>query len=184
MPNPALGALQAEASVIQGHISAATAKMAEMLLTMDNPAGRLSMTKHERISRQLRLRSCAGCQCIELDPVGLLEILRGPRRCCSASQYWTSLEANEISLVGRVGVTLAPLRPVIFGSPDVVISGYPQIYPHKTAEQNGIATRQKDSLPANRIFAALTYRCRDLATCATKASPLRAGAHACCSMTR
>jgi hypothetical protein len=104
MPNPALGALQAEASVIQGHISAATAKMAEMLLTMDNPAGRLSMTKHERISRQLRLRSCAGCQCIELDPVGLLEILRGPRRCCSASQYWTSLEANEISLVGRVGV--------------------------------------------------------------------------------
>lgn len=58
----------------------------------------------------------------------------------------------ELRMVGRVGVTLAPLRPTILGSPDVAVSGYPQIYPHKTAEQNGIATRQNT---ARRLIAYL-----------------------------
>ena len=59
---------------------------------------------------------------------------------------------------------MAALRPSAPRSPDVTVSGYPQIYPRETAEQNGIGIRRKYSPQANRIFAALTCRCRDLAT--------------------
>lgn len=49
----------------------------------------------------------------------------------------------------RVGFTLMLLKPVTYGPSDVVLSGYPQIYPHKPAERVG-TIRRKTRAPPHR----------------------------------
>jgi len=45
----------------------------------------------------------------------------------------------------RVGATSLPLGLTRYGPADMVVSGYPQIYPHKTAERIGTIGRRKKS---------------------------------------
>jgi hypothetical protein len=95
-----------------------------------------------------------------------LDILKSKKPAARgfSGHYWTTLDTKENPLVGRVGVTLTPLRPIVYGA---VRCGRVRLPPKLPPENGGIDRKDTQETDASRPIAFLAKprrQCRDDAT--------------------